>query len=193
MGCTLSGQFCYFGLVFYKIRLFLRLHDLNADEDKYHCPHNSQGQRHWQVEDRPMQIYEIHSFSSLLSCLPGKQYPRAPEGFEENVWCGFASWGLAGFVFCLLAYFTDYNRLFGWKQLFKLRYKGFFKAAVILLKVVRQETCSNIMPSIIKAIVSVIAHFSNTFQFFLREVSLSPLLFYYSFLPPEIIPLLVEI
>merc|ERR1719445_2669974 len=80
----------------------------------------------------------------------------------------------------LLLTTTDF---FGWKQLFKLRYKGFFKAAVILLKVVRQETCSNIMPSITKAIVSVIAHFSYAFQFFLREVSLSPLLFYYSFLP----------
>ena len=142
---------------------------------------------------RKIDLCKMMSYTVCQACSPCEQYPRAPEGFEENIWCGFASWGLAVFVFCLLASFANYNRLFGWKQLFKLRYKGFFKAAIILLKIVRQETCSNIMPSITKAIVSVIAHFSNTFQFFLREVSLSPLLFYYSFLPPEIIPLLDEI
>jgi len=70
MGRSLSGQFRHFGLVFiYTIRtkLFLRLHDLNADEDKHHRPHNSQGQGHWQAEDRPFQIDELHSFSSLLT------------------------------------------------------------------------------------------------------------------------------
>ena len=126
---------------------------------------------------RKIDLSKLMSYTVFQTYSPSEQYPRAPEGFEENVGCGFASWGLAVFVFCLLAYFTNYNRLFGWKQLFKLRYKGFFKAAVILLKIVRQETSSNILPSITKAIVSVIAHFSNTFQFFLREVSFSPLLF----------------
>ena len=153
-----------------------------------HTTPKVKGTGRWKID-----LCKSRSYTVFQACSPSEQDPWAPEGFEENVWCGFTSWGLAALAFCLLVSFTNYSRLFGWKQLFKLRYKGFFKAAVIFLEIVRQKTSSNIMPSITKAIVLVIAHFSNPFQFFLRKVSLSPLLFYYSFLPPEIIPPLVEI